>query len=308
MMVAQLIAGPTASGKSALALALARAAGGWIVNADSMQVYAGLRLLSARPSAQDEALVPHYLFGHVQDDREYSVGDFIADFTAIRDQAQAAGAPLFVVGGTGLYFKALIEGLTPTPAIPAEIRAHWRKAAAEGWDLFAELRRRDPQRAAQLAPKDVARLLRAIELHDATGIAYSAWLAAHPGVPVLGAGEWRGLFLDPPRAALHGVIDARFRGMIEAGALDEVARLLARLPALGANRGVMKAHGVRHLAAHLRGEITLTEAIALGQGDTRAYARRQRIFARKYLTPPLWQWRSGGENDPTQAPLAAEAG
>lgn len=290
MSFATLIAGPTASGKSALALTLAGRQGGIVVNADSMQVYAGLSVLSARPTAEEMACIPHALYGFVPPEEEFSVGRYLAAIAPLVAEARAGGPPLVIVGGTGLYFRALVEGLVPTPAIPPAIRAAWRARAEAGHDLHAELVRRDPERAAQLHPADTPRLLRAIELQDATGRTYSAWLAENPGIPVLAAGEWRGVFLDPPRAPLHAAIDARFRTMIASGALDEVRRLVMREPALTRNLGIMKAHGVPHLADHLAGRIDLETAIARGQADTRAYARRQVIFARRYLAPPDWHW------------------
>ncbi|MCZ8376850.1 MAG: tRNA (adenosine(37)-N6)-dimethylallyltransferase MiaA [Beijerinckiaceae bacterium] len=290
MSFATLIAGPTASGKSALAVALAERQGGVVVNADSMQVYADLAVLSARPMTEETARVPHALYGFVPAGEEFSVGRYLEAIAPLVAEARAGGAPLAIVGGTGLYFRALVEGLVPTPAIPPDIRAAWRARAEAGHDLHAELVRRDPERAAQLHPADTPRLLRAIELQDATGRTYSQWLAENPGIPVLAAGEWRGVFLDPPRAPLHAAIDARFVAMIAAGALEEVRRLVERQPALPRNLGIMKAHGVPHLADHLAGRIDLDTAIARGQADTRAYARRQVIFARRYLAPPDWHW------------------
>lgn len=288
--IATLIAGPTASGKSQRALDLAMRAGAIIVNADSMQVYADLQLLSARPEPEEVALAPHHLFGIVQAGEEYSVGRYLVDITPLIECARAGGPPLVIVGGTGLYFRALTEGLMPTPAVPEEIRRFWREHAAAGHDLHGELMVRDPARAAQLAPADTPRLLRAIELHAATGKTYSDWLAENPGEPLLRAGEWRGHVLNADRDWLKARIDARFLTMIERGALDEVRGLLAHQPPLPRNLGVMKAHGVPHLAAHLRGDISLAEAIALGQQDTRAYARRQMVFARRYLAGEAWQW------------------
>lgn len=290
MSLATLIAGPTASGKSALAVALAERRGGVVVNADSMQVYADLAVLSARPTAEETIRVPHALYGFVPAGEEFSVGRYLEVIAPLVAAARAGGAPLFIVGGTGLYFRALVEGLVPTPVIPPDIRAGWRALAEAGHDLHAELVRRDPARAGQLHPADRPRMLRAIELHAATGKPYSQWLAENPGMPVLMAGEWRGVFLDPPRAPLHAAIDARFRAMIAAGALDEVRLLVERQPALPRNLGIMKAHGVPHLADHLAGRIDLDTAIARGQADTRAYARRQVIFARRYLAPPCWRW------------------
>ena len=292
MAFATLIAGPTASGKSALAITMARGLGGVVVNADSMQVYRDLQVLSARPSREEVESVPHRLFGHVGSQEEYSVGRYLADLAPLVAEARAGGAPLVIVGGTGLYFRALTEGLVPTPPIPAGLRDHWRALAAAGHDLHAELMRRDPARAAQLAPADTPRLLRAIEVHAATGRPFSVWMAEHPGEPVLQPGEWRGIFLAAESEWLKERINRRFCAMIEAGAVQEVAGLLALSPPLPANLGVMKAHGVPHLAAHLRGDCDLATAIQRGQQDTRAYARRQMIFARRYLAGAGWEWRT----------------
>lgn len=293
MAFATLIAGPTASGKSALAMALARAVGGRVVNADSMQVYDALRCLSARPTEAEESAVPHRLYGFVPAGEEFSVGRYLDALRPLVEDARAGGAPLVLVGGTGLYFRAMTEGLMPTPAIPNDVRLIWRDFAAAGGDLHAELTKRDPMRAAQVQPADTPRLLRAIELHAATGRRYSDWLAENPGEGLLRAGEYRGIFLDPDRDALHEAIDRRFEAMIASGALDEVQALLQSDAAPTRNLGVMKAHGVPHLADYLDGRLSLAQAIARGQADTRRYARRQVIFARKYLAGPNWRWFSG---------------
>lgn len=287
---ALLVAGPTASGKSALSAGAAARSGGLVVNADSMQVYAGLRVLSARPTVEEEAGVPHRLYGFVAPEVEFSVGRYVEAVAPLIEAARAGGPRLVIVGGTGLYFRALAEGLVPTPPVPTAIRDGWRARAAAGEDVHAELMRRDPVRAAALDPADVPRILRAIELHEATGRAYSDWLAENPGVPLLRPGEFTGLFIDPPREALHAAIDRRFETMMAAGALDEVRALLGRQPPPGRNLGIMKAHGVPHLADHLEGLIGRDEAVARGQADTRRYARRQVIFARKYLAGPAWRW------------------
>ncbi|MCA0399553.1 MAG: tRNA (adenosine(37)-N6)-dimethylallyltransferase MiaA [Proteobacteria bacterium] len=287
---ATLIAGPTASGKSDLAMQLAARCDGLVVNADSMQVYADLRVLSARPTLADEARVPHRLYGFVAAGEEFSVGRYEAAIRPLIEQARAGGAPLVIVGGTGLYFRALTEGLMPTPEIPVAIREAWRRRAAEGHDLWAELAGRDPVRATALAPADTPRLLRAIELHEATGRIYSEWLAENPGTPLLAAGEFEGVFVDPPRDWLNARIEARFAKMVEAGALEEVRALLGRELPLSRNLGVMKAHGVPHLAEFIEGRISREDAIERGVSDTRRYARRQVIFARKYLAGPAWRW------------------
>jgi tRNA dimethylallyltransferase len=266
------------------------------VNADSMQVYSDLSVLSARPTPDEEASVPHRLFGFVSSREEYSVGRYVADIAPLIETSRAGGPPLVIVGGTGLYFRALTEGLMPSPAIPEGIRSEWRARAAAGEDIHSELRRRDPLRAGQLAPRDTPRILRAIELIEATGRSYSDWLRENPGEPKLRQGEWRGIFLDPDRDWLSRRIDARFVAMLESGALDEMRRLLALNPPLRANLGVMKAHGAPNLVKYLQGEMSLDEAIARGQQDTRAYARRQVIFARRYLAGESWRWISTGND------------
>ena len=282
-----LIAGPTASGKSALAMRLAQECGGAVVNADSMQVYRDLRILSARPTPEDEAAAEHLLYGHVDGSVNYSVGLWLADFSRTLEALKAAGRMAIVVGGTGMYFKAATQGLSDIPRVPEEIRASVR-AEAEGAApaaLFARLHAVDPQTAANLRPTDPQRILRALEVFAATGKPLASFQGSR-AAPLLKAGEWRGYFLSPERPALRAAIDGRFERMIEQGALDEVRRLAARSldPALP----VMRAHGVPGLIAHLEGRETLAEAIARGQKDTRAYAKRQFTFARHQL--PGFEW------------------
>ncbi|HRJ68367.1 MAG TPA: tRNA (adenosine(37)-N6)-dimethylallyltransferase MiaA [Beijerinckiaceae bacterium] len=283
---AVLIAGPTASGKSALALALAETLGGTVVNADSMQVYADLRVLSARPTRDEEARVPHRLYGIVPAARAYSVGDYLRDAAPVLADLKRAGRVAVIVGGTGLYFRALTTGLAETPVVPQEVRERVEGLARHGADLHAELARRDPEAAARLSPADSPRIQRALEVFEATGTPISRWWQSHQSVPLLAPGRWQGLFLNPSRDALFARIDARFREMMGQGALEEV-RHLATL-GLAANRGVMKAHGLPHLVAHLAGALDLDEAIRLGQRDTRRYAKRQLTWARKFM--PDWIW------------------
>ena len=285
-----LIAGPTASGKSALALALALRFGGAVVNADSMQVYRDLRILSARPTPQDEAAADHLLYGHVDGAVNYSVGLWLADFSRTLDALRAAGRMAIVVGGTGMYFKAATQGLSDIPGVPEEVRAKVRKEA-EGFspaDLHAQLAAVDPETAARLRPTDPQRILRALEVFETTGKPLTSFQGARTA-PLLAADDWRGFFLAPEREALRAAIDGRFERMMEQGALDEVAALRAREldPALP----VMRAHGVPSLIAHLEGRMTLEEAVAKGQADTRAYAKRQFTFARHQL--PEFAWAPG---------------
>lgn len=273
MKRALLIMGPTASGKSALALALAARLGGEIVNADSMQVYRDFRILTARPSPEEEASAPHHLYGHVDAAELYSVGRWLDDALAAIAAIQARGATPIIVGGTGLYFKVLTQGLADIPAADPETRAALRdRAAREGAPaLHAELIQRDPITAARLEPNDAPRILRALEVLEATGESISA-LHANTAPP-LPREAWIGMALTPDREPLYAAINARFDAMLAAGALEEVRAFAARAldPALPA----MKAHGAPALMAHLRGELSLTDAAAIAQRDTRRYAKRQ---------------------------------
>jgi len=265
--------GPTASGKSALALALAERLGGEIVNADSMQVYRDFRILTARPSAEEEARAPHHLYGHVDAAQLYSTGRWLTDALAAIAAIHARGRTPILVGGTGLYFNELTEGLADIPAADPETRAALReRAAREGAPaLHAELTARDPTTAARLEPNDAPRILRALEVLKTTGESISALHANTK--PALAAHEWKGLALTPERDALYAAINARFDTMLAAGALDEVRAFAARAldPALPA----MKAHGAPALMAHLNGEISLADAAESGKRDTRRYAKRQ---------------------------------
>ncbi len=270
---ALLIMGPTASGKSALALALAERVGGEIVNADSMQVYRDFRVLTARPTPEEERRAPHHLYGHVDAAENYSTGRWLADALAAIEAIRNHGRTPILVGGTGLYFKALTQGLADIPAADPEVRAALRaRAEREGpAALHAELSARDPIAAARLEPNDAPRILRALEVLDTTGESISTLQANTK--PALAADEWAGIALTPPREALYASINARFETMLEAGALEEVRALAARTldPALPA----MKAHGAPALMAHLRGELSLEAAAEIAKRDTRRYAKRQ---------------------------------
>jgi tRNA dimethylallyltransferase len=277
-----LIAGPTASGKSALALALARRFGGILVNADSMQVYRDLRIITARPSFAEEADVPHRLYGHVDAAVNYSVAAYLADARAVLAEAAKAGVRPIFVGGTGLYFKALTHGLSFIPPIPADIRTAVRaRVQAEGpAALHVELARRDPGTAARLNPADRVRVARALEVVEATGRSISEWHDLRDS-PLIDPTRAAKIFLAPDRAALYARIDARFAQMLAAGALDEVRALAARRldPLLPA----MKAHGVPWLIRYLEGEMTLADAAEKAKLDTRHYAKRQFTWFRHQL-------------------------
>jgi tRNA dimethylallyltransferase len=277
-----LIAGPTASGKSAVALELAQRLGGVIINADSKQVYRDLRVLSARPTAAEEATVPHRLYGHIDAAVNYSVASFLVEAdAALAEAARHDLLPIFV-GGTGLYFKALTHGLSKVPSVPAEIRdgVRERLATLGPQALHAELAQRDPAVAARLNPADRARIARALEVIVATGRSIDEWNRDN-SAPLLDPSSAVRVFLEPERKQLYAKIDARFDKMIAAGALDEVATLARRnldplLPA-------MKAHGVPWLIKHLADEMTLAEAVEKAKLDTRHYAKRQFTWFRHQL-------------------------
>jgi tRNA dimethylallyltransferase len=284
---AVLLAGPTASGKSALALTLAQKRGGMVINADSMQVYRDLRVLTARPLPQEEAIAPHRLYGHVDAAVNFSAGAWVSDAAGVLAEARKENLVPVFVGGTGLYFKALTRGLSAVPSIPAHIREDVRaRLARDGVEaLHAELARRDPASAERLKPRDRSRIARALEVIEATERSLTDW--HREGLPpLLAAGTYRALFLAPDRDELYARIDARFDRMLKTGALEEVARLAARnldplLPA-------MKAHGVPPLIRHLKGEITLEEASEIGRADTRHYAKRQFTWFRHQLSEFEW--------------------
>jgi tRNA dimethylallyltransferase len=286
---AVLIAGPTASGKSALALALAQKTGGVIINADSMQVYRDLRIITARPTPQEEAAAPHRLYGHVDAAVNCSAGHWVGDAAAALADARAQHRLAIFVGGSGLYFKALTRGLSAVPAVAAEIRDSVRaRLERDGVEaLHAELARRDPASAERLTPRDRSRIARALEVVEATGRSLTDW--HRDGLPpLLPPGTFGALFVNPDRDQLYARIDARFDAMLRSGALEEVERLAARRldPLLPA----MKAHGVPALIRHLAGEIALGEAARIGRADTRHYAKRQFTWFRHQL--PEFEWVS----------------
>ncbi len=265
---ALLIAGPTASGKSALALRLARERGGVIINADAMQVYRELRILSARPSPEQEARVPHRLYGHVSGRESYSVARWLTDARREIEAAWGRGLVPIITGGTGLYFRALERGLAGVPPIDAEVREKWRNFAG---DLHAALTRLDPEAAARLKPNDRQRIVRALEVIEATGHPLSHWQAVAQSRAVLAGVEVERILVNVPRETLYARAEARFDQMAAEGALDEVRPLLGLDPALP----MMKAIGVPEFSAHLRGEIGRDAAIALAKIATRHYIKRQ---------------------------------
>lgn len=283
-----LIAGPTASGKSGLALRLAEETGGIVINADSMQVYQGIPLITAQPSPADMARVPHLLYGHRAPGEAYSTGAWLRDAAALLDDPARAG-PAILVGGTGLYFKALTEGLAALPPPDAAVRARLRaRLDAEGAQaLHAALARMDAAAAARLEPADGQRILRALEVIEATGRSILDWQGdTTPGPVNLDDKATLAIVLDPPRDALAERIATRFSAMIEAGALDEVAGL--RALKLDPKMPAMKAIGVPELGAVLDGVLTLDEGVERAVIASRQYAKRQRTWFRGQMGA---QWR-----------------
>ncbi len=282
-----LIAGPTASGKSALALRLAERHRGTVINADSMAVYRDLAILTGRPTPADLERAPHRLYGHVDAATPYSVGRWLDEAgQAIRIARAAARVPI-VVGGTGLYFKALTQGISEIPAVPDPVRARVR-AEAEGRsaaELHDRLVRCDPETAARLRPTDPQRILRALEVFEATGRPLAAFqgMRASPSLP---DGSFVGVVIAPDREQLREVIDRRFEAMMAAGALDEVRTLAAR--GLSSTLPAMGALGVPPLIDHLEGLIRLEAAVQAAKAQTRAYAKRQMTFARHQLPGFAW--------------------
>ena len=294
-----LLAGPTASGKSALALALAEKFGGTIINADSMQVYRDLRLITARPSVEEERRMPHALYGHVDAAENYSVGAWRSEAAAELAMAERQSRAAIVVGGTGLYFNALTRGLTAIPPIPKQVRDDVRaRLKSDGAAaLHDELKRLDPHAAARLNRGDRARISRALEVMVATGRSIRDW---HEDAKPDGPDSLRAvrIFLSPERDELARRIGARFDAMIEAGAIEEVRALMARN--LDPSLPAMKAHGVPWLIRQLRGEITLEQAVEGAKRDTRQYTKRQQTWFRNQLPEFAWV-------DPEKALAAVEA-
>ncbi|MBC7132492.1 MAG: tRNA (adenosine(37)-N6)-dimethylallyltransferase MiaA [Roseovarius sp.] len=266
-----LIAGPTASGKSALAMQIVRAQGGVIVNADALQVYANWRVLSARPTPGDEAALPHRLYGHVGPDQDYSVGHWLRELRALLE----TGARPVIVGGTGLYFSALTEGLAEIPETPPEIRAEAERLLAEQ-GLGALLDALDPATRARIDTANPRRVQRAWEVQAATGRGLAAWQDATPA-PLLPLEAVTPLLVDAPKDWLDPRIARRFDAMLAGGALDEAR---ANLAGWDAARPAAQAIGAPELIAHLRGEMTLPEARAAAITATRQYAKRQRTWFR----------------------------
>ena len=293
MKRAVLIAGPTASGKSQAAMAVARALDGVVVNADSMQVYRELRILTARPSEEDEAAVPHRLYGIVSTAEPFSVGAWLQHVTDALNQIWRDGKVPVITGGTGLYFRALLDGLVQIPEVPDNIRQAWRRRLdAEGpQSLHRVLCERDPAVAARVEPADGQRIVRALEVEEATGRPLSAWQGDRAEGSVLDPAQCVEIVLWPPREALYARCDARFDGMVAAGGLEEVRGLKAL--GLDPSLPAMKALGVRQLMSYLDGECDLEAALEDAKTWTRRYAKRQMTWFRRNMI----SWNAIREQD-----------
>lgn len=288
-----LIAGPTASGKSALALRLAERTGGVIVNADASQVYRDLRILTARPTPAEEARAEHRLFGHVDGAHACSAAEWAEDARALIAEVHAQGRLPILVGGTGLYIRTLLDGIAPVPEIDAAIRAEARALPVAA--AYAALGIEDPAAAAALNPADTTRVIRALEVVRSTGRPIASWRAERSG-GIAGTVRIRALILDPPRDWLIARCDARVNQMLEFGAVEEVRILRARC--LNLELPIMRAIGVRPLLDHLEGRVPLREAARQTQENTRKYAKRQTTWLRHQVDP------SWPKIDPSQGSAA----
>lgn len=289
-----LIAGPTASGKSALALKLAKRDDAIIVNADSMQVYRHLRLITARPDDDEERQVPHHLYGHIHPSTAYSTGQWLRDVSTLLGDIGSEKRVIFV-GGTGLYFKALLQGLSPMPAVPEAVRTRWRyRLNEEGASrLHRLLRARDPLAAMRIKPGDGQRIVRALEVLEVSGKPISHWQDNRQN-GLLDAAQCQKFVLVPPRQLLVARIEKRLHTMVAQGAIEEVEAFLAlkldpQLPA-------MKAIGVSEFGRYLKGEISQSEAIDLAAIASRQYAKRQATWFRNQFDDE-WIKLESAEND-----------
>lgn len=277
-----LIAGPTASGKSHYALKRARDTDAVIINADSMQVYSELRVLTARPSKDDERLVAHRMYGHVPAAVTYSVGQWLRDVGVEIAQAHQRGQAIIIVGGTGLYFKALLEGLSPVPEIPAEIRQKWRRAGetCSAEELHLQLRDLDPRMSARLEAGDRQRMVRALEVIDATGRSLAEW-QEKPGQPLLRFADVEAVVIARSREDLYQRSDMRFDQMLDEGALEEVAQLANQK--LDPSLPAMRALGVPSLMQLMVGQTDRDTAISAAKQQTRNYIKRQLTWLRSNM-------------------------
>lgn len=272
-----LIGGPTASGKSALAMAMARETGAEIVGADSMQIYRDLAVLTAAPTAAEREEIPHHLVGVADASENWSVGRWLTEAMTALDAIAARGRPAIVVGGTGLYFNALTRGLADIPQVDREASSKLDESV-----LRDALKSLDPEAETRIMPGDLQRLIRAHAVATQTGKALSDWQAETR--PALAPGSWRGVVADLDRKDLYARCDARLEAMVESGALAEVRALDTR--DLAPDLPALKAVGYRELLAHVRGEATLAQALAAAQGETRRYAKRQLTWFRNQT--PDW--------------------
>ncbi len=284
-----LIAGATASGKSAVGLRLAHRFDGVIVNADSMQVYAEMRVLTARPEAADERAVPHRLYGYVSVRENYSVARWLEDVQRVLVEIERLGRRPVFVGGTGLYFSALTRGLSPIPKIDGRVRAYWRAEALRrpAQELHAELARLDPLTASRTRSSDRQRIVRGLEVIQSTGRPLVLW-QADTAPPLLPTRSWRGIVIARPRETLYASAEARFDQMMANGALDEVRGL--RDMQIDPELPAMRALGVAPLMKHLDGEVSYETAIELAKTQTRQYIKRQLTWLRRYMIS--WSWVS----------------
>ncbi len=276
-----LIAGPTASGKSAYAIKLARQYDGVIINTDSMQVYRQLQIVTARPASEELQQCQHVLYGHRDGAESYSVACWLEEVGNVLDDVRDRGKTPIFVGGTGLYFRGLMEGLSPVPVLDSGIRQKWRDFAKSsgltegktGSLLYEELKKRDPIAANSLRPSDRQRLIRALEVIDSTGKSIVDWQNQDKGQALIGGGEVKKILLMPQRSQLHSRINERFEKMVSMGAIEEVKQFLT----LGVDPAlpVMKAIGVPQFSRFLTGETSLDEAIEKAKAATRQYAKRQ---------------------------------
>ena len=279
---AVLIAGPTASGKSGLAIDLAEKWNGTIINTDSMQVYPVLRVITARPDDDDLAKIPHVLYGHASLDRAYSVAQWVSDAKKALDDVRAEGRTPIFVGGTGLYFKALIQGLADIPEVPSEIRNQWRQKMEEAGvaALFEELQCLDPIAANVLKSNDKQRILRALEVKEVTGRSIIEYQSSN-GPPILDSSLVEKILFVPDRADLHTRIEMRFDAMVQNGAIEEVKALHTHT--ISSDHPVMKAIGVPQLTKYLQKVVALEEARERCKIATRQYAKRQSTWFRNQL-------------------------
>jgi tRNA dimethylallyltransferase len=277
-----LIAGPTASGKSAYALQRARERPSLIINADSMQVYADLAVLTARPGEADLAAVPHALYGVIPGSIAYSTGRYVRDVADSLAEAARQRLRPIIVGGTGLYFKALLEGLSAIPEIPDDVRARWREAQRlEGsMALHARLLHEDPVMARRLQPGDSQRIVRAFEVLEATGRSLADWQSV-PGTPLIAEAECERVVLAASRGDLYDRADARFDQMLASGAIDEVRALMAR--GYARDLPVMRAVGVAQIASIIDGASLFDDAVSDAKMETRRYIKRQQTWIRRNM-------------------------